>query len=186
MLTNYSIFKKIINFTKKIMGRDKRSLFLKKLSMDNPTLIFCSDICITVSDKINFGKHVIIDQKAYLASNGGITIGDYSQLAVGVTIFSDDHLYDIGDTIPISNKKVDKPVVIENFCIIGANVSILPGVRIGEGSIIGMGSVVTTNIASLSIVMGNPARVIKMRGKEEFLKLKSDQKYFTIVKGKEN
>jgi maltose O-acetyltransferase len=59
--------------------------------------------------------------------------------------------------------KKAQPVSIEDDVWIGARVIILPGVRIGQGSIIGAGAVVAKNIPSYSICVGNPARIIRSR-----------------------
>ena len=57
-----------------------------------------------------------------------------------------------------------KPVVIEDDVWIGGRVTILPGVHIATGSIIGAGSVVTKNVEPYTIVGGNPAHFLKKRG----------------------
>lgn len=54
-----------------------------------------------------------------------------------------------------------RPIVIEDKVWIGINTTILPGVKIGYGAIIGAGSVVTRDVPAMSIVAGNPARIIK-------------------------
>lgn len=54
-----------------------------------------------------------------------------------------------------------KPVYIDNNVWIGANSIILPGVHIGEGAVIGAGSIVTKNVPSYSLVGGNPAKIIR-------------------------
>ena len=54
-----------------------------------------------------------------------------------------------------------KPVVIGNDCWFGANVVVCPGVTIGDGCVIGAGSVVTRNVPPLSFAAGNPCRVIR-------------------------
>lgn len=54
-----------------------------------------------------------------------------------------------------------KPVEIGDDCWIGANVSIMPGVKIGKGCTIGTGSVVTRDIPDFSVAVGTPAKVIK-------------------------
>lgn len=58
-----------------------------------------------------------------------------------------------------------RPVLIEDDVWIGARVIILPGVKVGKGSVIGAGSVVTKDVMPYTVVGGNPARVLK--GREE-------------------
>ena len=55
-----------------------------------------------------------------------------------------------------------KPVTIKKEAWIGANVTILPGVTVGEGAVVGSASVVTKDVAAHTVVAGNPAKVIKM------------------------
>ena len=59
------------------------------------------------------------------------------------------------------NLEYAKPVTIENDCWLAANVVVCGGVTIGEGSVIGAGSVVTKNIPPHSLAVGNPCRVIR-------------------------
>lgn len=56
-----------------------------------------------------------------------------------------------------------KEVVIEDGCDIGIGSIILPGVKIGEGSIVGAGAVVTKDVPPYSVVVGNPARILRKR-----------------------
>lgn len=86
-------------------------------------------------------------------------IGDRVQIATGVSIFTAGH-----DTSVLSRRKgveFGHPIFIEDDCWIGGNVVILPGVRIGKGSTIGAGSVVTADIPPYSVAVGNPCRVKK-------------------------
>ena len=57
----------------------------------------------------------------------------------------------------------EAPVVIEKDVWLGANVMVLPGVRIGEGAVVGAGSVVTRSIPAMTMAAGNPARIIRER-----------------------
>ena len=55
-------------------------------------------------------------------------------------------------------------VIIEDGCDIGIGSVILPGVKIGEGSIVGAGAVVTKDVLPYSVVAGNPAKSLRKRG----------------------
>lgn len=75
------------------------------------------------------------------------------------------------ETPPSSEMPLKGDTVIGNDVWIGQNAVILPGVRIGDGAIIGLNSVVGTDIPPYSIAVGNPASVIRKRFDEEFIQL---------------
>jgi maltose O-acetyltransferase len=83
------------------------------------------------------------------------------------------HNYDSSDsaTLPFDDTNLLRPIKIEKFCWIGTNVIILPGVTIGEGSVIGAGSIVTHNIPKMAVCAGNPAKVIKYRNPKQYHEL---------------
>lgn len=91
-----------------------------------------------------------------------IEIGDYVQTAIGLTIVSGGH--DTSDYSPLLN---NQKVIIEGENWIGANVTIIGGVKIGIGAIIAAGSVVTNDIPAYCIAGGIPARVLKKRTPSE-------------------
>jgi acetyltransferase-like isoleucine patch superfamily enzyme len=68
-------------------------------------------------------------------------------------------------------------VHIKDFVWCGNNVTIIPGITIGEGAIIAAGAVVVKDVPDCAIVGGNPAQIIKYRNKEAFYKLKSEKKF---------
>lgn len=113
----------------------------------------------------------------YIECNGGVEIGRYFHCGRGLTILSSNHNYNSDDFIPYSPIDILKPVKIDDFVWIGINVLILPGVSIGEGAVIGAGSVVTKDVPAFAIVGGNPARVLKMRDQQKFERLKSEKKF---------
>jgi lipopolysaccharide O-acetyltransferase len=96
-----------------------------------------------------------------------VIIGDDTLIAQNVTIISHNHGVD-----PISEVKYhsqilsSKPILIGSNVWIGQNAIILPGVTIGDTSIVAAGSVVTKNVETLTIVAGNPAKPIKRFNKE--------------------
>lgn len=88
----------------------------------------------------------------------GIHLGRYSSLAGGTAVLSHEHVFRNPNDYNIPHMA---DTVIGERCAIGINVIILCGVKIGDECIIGAGSVVTKDIPSNSIAVGNPARVIK-------------------------
>ena len=112
---------------------------------------------------LRLGKNVSIHPLCYIDAQGGISIGNNVSIAHNVSILSFDH--DYSDTSkPIKDAPLTlKEIVIENDVWIGAAARILGGVRIGTGSVIGAGAVVTKDIPPMSIAVGVPARVIKSR-----------------------
>ena len=94
---------------------------------------------------------------------GEITIGNGVRIAPHVMIFAANHVF--SDTeIPIFKQGVETaPIIIEDDVWIAGQVMITAGVRIGRGSVIGAGAVVTTDIPAWSVAVGVPAKVIKSR-----------------------
>ena len=92
---------------------------------------------------------------------GPVNIGHHVNLAQGITVTALNHNFED------SEKRIDEqgvsttPVVIEDDVWIGANVVILPGVRVGTHSVVAAGAVVTKEVPPHSIVAGIPAKIIK-------------------------
>jgi len=105
--------------------------------------------------KILIGDRTALNSFCRLFGHGSIEIGEDTQIGPGVLITTTDHDYQ-GDL-----ETRFKPVVIGKQVWIGANVTILPGVEIGDLSVIGAGSVVTKDIPPRYVAVGVPARVIK-------------------------
>lgn len=92
----------------------------------------------------------------YIQGIGKIYIGDYTQIASNVVIISANH--DLYDT----RKHIPGEVHIGKYCWLGANVSVMPNVTLGDFTIVGAGSVVTKSFpAGHCVIAGNPAKVIK-------------------------
>ena len=123
--------------------------------------------------KFSFGHGSHLKSSTFIECSGGVSIGRYFHPARGLTIFSSNHNYRTATKIPYDENDILLPVVIRDFVWCGTNVTILPGVTIGEGAIIGAGSVVVKNVPPLAIVGGAPARVIGRRDPEQFKQLLS-------------
>lgn len=110
------------------------------------------------------GNHTWIGQQCFLHSAGGLQIGRAVGIGPQVIILTSQHKDIANKEMPVylSALKFSK-VVIKDRCDIGAGAVILPGVKIGEGAIIGAGAVVTKDISPYEIWVGNPARFLKKR-----------------------
>jgi acetyltransferase-like isoleucine patch superfamily enzyme len=96
---------------------------------------------------------------------GPVVIGDLTMLSTSVQIIGQDHGKEsisapMRIAPPFSPRQV---TVIEADCWIGSRVTIMEGVRIGRGAVVGAGSIVTRDIPPYSIALGSPAKVTKMR-----------------------
>lgn len=132
------------------------------------------------------GVAVNVEHGATFGSGKGIRLGDRSgigvdaelhgTIAIGADVMmgprcvmlSRDHNFD--DTSRPMNQQgfgVDRGIVIEDDVWFGANVTVTGGVRIGRGSVIAAGAVVTSDVPEYSVAGGVPARVIRRRGANE-------------------
>ena len=135
---------KILN----IMEYDKSSYFEHK--------IYLSD-----TKNIKIGKHCHLNENIFIQ---GALIGNYVMIAPNVSILTGMHNFsDTAIPMILQGAATNKTPIIEDDVWIGRNVIIMPGIRIGKGSIIGAGAVVTRDVLPYSIVGGVPAKIIKMR-----------------------
>lgn len=136
-------------------------------------------ICKNIFDKC--GINVTVEKGAYFGDGRGIIIGNNSGIGVNckiqqnvkigndvmmgedIIIITCTHKFD-NCSIPMRVQGLKMgPVTIEDDVWIGSRVVILPGVKIGKGSIIGVGAVVTKDVSEYSIVGGIPAKLIRSR-----------------------
>lgn len=94
-----------------------------------------------------------------LVDDGPISIGDHTMLGPNVTLVTTGH--PIKPELRLKVAQYSMPIVIENNVWIGAGVTVLPGVTIGENSVVGAGSVVTNDIPANSVAYGTPCKVVR-------------------------
>lgn len=116
------------------------------------------------SPSIKFHNGVYIGNFCSFLSAGNLEIGENTLIASYVCITTENHGIKQGPSFNyIDQELTNSDVIVGKNCWIGEKVTILPGVVIGDNSIIGANSVVTKSIPSNCIAVGNPAKVIKKR-----------------------
>lgn len=112
----------------------------------------------------------------YIQGNGGIWIGNYVHFASNIGVISGNHgLY---NHMAHDNKEVR----IDDYCWIGMNAMIMPGVHLGPRTVVGAGSVVTKSFPDgYCVIGGNPAKLIKELDKEKFVPTKYKEEYYGFV-----
>lgn len=112
---------------------------------------------------VEIGNHCSINPNTVMYGTGGIRIGNYVRIAANTIIIASMHKFDRLDTPIRCQGYTAEGITIEDDVWIGANASILDGVKIGCGSVVGAGAVVNKDVQPYSVVVGVPAKVIRYR-----------------------
>lgn len=149
---------------KKIVGPIRKKKLMRGLTK------YGDDVTVgkncTFLGNIECGNHIFINEGAYFASTRAkLIIKDHRMFGPNVTIYTGDHaIHVVGKhIIDITDEDkdnlgggFDKDVIIEDGCWIGTRAIILKGVRIGKGSVIGAGAIVTKDVPDYSVYVGIP------------------------------
>jgi acetyltransferase-like isoleucine patch superfamily enzyme len=112
----------------------------------------------------------------YIQGKGGIEIGDYTQIAPNVVIVSANH--DVYD----SRKHIEAKVTIGKYCWLSAGCKIMPGVTLGDFTIVGAGAVVTKSFPEGHCIIGGvPAKQIKELDKEKCIRYELEPKFYGYI-----
>ncbi|MGH2443123.1 MAG: acyltransferase, partial [Chloroflexota bacterium] len=105
---------------------------------------------VIIDGNVTMGSHIKLESNVYIPTH--TTVGDYVFIGPSAVLTNDRY--------PLRLRDQYQPVgpVLEDGVTIGANATILPGVRIGEGSMVAAGSVVTRDVPAWHLAMGTPAR----------------------------
>ncbi len=135
-----------------------RELFSKLIGKEvDETFTLFPPFSTDCGRNICVGKNVFINAGCCFQDQGGITIGDGVLIGHNVVLATLNH-----DIDPSKRSTLHpSPIFIGNNVWVGANATILPGVRIGDGAIIAAGATVHRDVAMNTIVGGVPARLIK-------------------------
>ena len=119
-----------------------------------------------VGEFISIGNNVGMGEFAYLGGAGGLSIGDDCIIGQYFSCHPENHFCDELDELIRHQGVSRKGINIGNNCWIGSKVTILDGVRIGDGCVIAAGAVVNKSFPSNSVIGGVPAKLLKQRGDE--------------------
>jgi maltose O-acetyltransferase len=108
---------------------------------------------------VSIGDNTFINFNAVILDCAPVTIGDGAQIAPGVQLLAADHPRDAQTRRDLL--ELARPISIGSNVWLGAAAIVLPGVSVGDDSIIGAGSVVTRDIPSGVLALGNPCRVVR-------------------------
>ena len=162
----YSKIQAVVNGTLKLNAKLNTSedveLIRKNLSeiigteIDTTTIVFVP-FYTNFGQFITMGKNVFINHACSFLDMGGITIEDNVLIGPKVNLITENHPLNPNDRKSL----ICKPIVIKRNTWIGAAATILPGVTIGENSVVAAGAVVTADVPPNTIVGGVPAKFIK-------------------------
>lgn len=165
---------------------------LKKCGED---VFISANVEIRRPQLVTVGEHVAIDSGFYLTTQA--IIGDYIHIAPYITVIggakgllrmadfttiaagcriicgSDGHMGEglVGPTIPeeFQDRVTHAPVVFERFASVGTNVTVMPGIILAEGSVVGACSMITKSTEPWTVYLGVPARPVKVRPRDKML-----------------
>lgn len=133
------------------------------VQLSDYTLIIVDNRFSENKSKISIGKGTYVGEfNNFRVGGADLLIGENCVISQHITIITSNH--DIKKDVLINKQPWEmKPVIIGDDVWIGANSIILPGISVGNGAVIGAGSVVTKDVPEDAIVVGNPAKIIKYR-----------------------
>jgi acetyltransferase-like isoleucine patch superfamily enzyme len=117
--------------------------------------------CFFSGNKVRIGSHTVLNRDCHIDGREGVTIGDCVSVSPEVYILSMTHDAQSGGFAEVRAR-----TVVGDHVWIGVRAIILPGVKLGEGCVVGAGSVVTRDVAPFDIVAGVPAKVVGTRNRE--------------------
>lgn len=174
---------KILVYTAKLY-RDAHKQFeralgascLKEIKNRGISCYFEGDGTIIDPEKCILGDHVHLGRNFYIRATGGLSVGSYTHISRNVTIHTVNHNIN-GELLPYDRNDISKSISIGNYVWIGMGACILPGVRIGDGSVIGMNTTISKDVEENSIVVGSQQRIVGYRDVAHTKKLNEEKKY---------
>lgn len=136
---------------------ESQHLLEELFEQKNENLTVMPPFTVDFGPQVSLGKNIYINKNVNMVSLGGIRIEDNVLIGPKAIIISINH----DQTVQNRRNLMPKSVHLKKNSWIGAGAIVLPGITIGENSIVGAGSVVTKDVPNNTVVVGNPAKVIK-------------------------
>lgn len=149
-----------------------------KFKFCGENVVFKAGGTIYHPENISIGNHVRVGDNCFIMAIGGVEIGDGTIISRNVCIHSGNHSYKSDTIVPYDDSYDRRKTTIGKAVWIGQNVNILPGVSIGDGAIIGMGTTVSKNVNIGEIVVGKGQRTLGERDIESLKKAISKDSFF--------
>jgi len=187
------ILKANSNINSSVLNKGSKSNFKCKITNSTVSFTEINEGCVVQDTKtygnVTLGRFVTITGPGTVikALNNTIQIGSFTSIGQNVCIVDFNHNINKCSSAFLNHLVfndtfvkdiVGQNIIIEEDVFIGSNTVILPGVKIGRGSIIGAGSIVNIDIPRYSIAVGNPIKVKKKRFSDELINLLEDLKWW--------
>ncbi len=145
------------------IGRGSRLVLGSKASLQfGKDVYFMANFGGDFSGNVILGNNVRFQPNCRVTVHEELRIGEYTGFAEGVSIHDETHLITGGSDPYFRRPLITQPIVIGRNVWVGAKVTILQGVTIGDNAVIGAHSLVKSDIPAYAIAVGTPARVIRM------------------------
>jgi maltose O-acetyltransferase len=138
-------------------------LFRKAFRNAGKTFFIRSFTWFHYPQNFSIGNNSLIGARSHIFCDDFVTIGDNIMTGPELIIYTSEHNFSSKEVLFTKQGTSHAPVSIGNDVYIGARVIILPGVKIGNGAVIGAGALVKDDIPEYAVAVGVPAKVIKYR-----------------------
>ena len=161
---------------------DRMGILKELFPNSDETLLIRGPVYVDYGDNTYFGKNVYANYNFIILDVCPVHIGDNVFFGPNVSILTALHaligeerqFYFDEEKSHLTDKEYGKPITIGNDCWFGGSVTILPGVTIHDNVVVGAGSVVTHDLESGYVYVGNPAKKLKAIKKEDSIFLKKE------------
>lgn len=145
--------------------KDRRTIIKKLFGKADDTFQIESDFWCDYGYNIEFGRNFYANHGCIILDEAKVVFGDYVFIGPNCGFYTAGH--PVNSKLRAKGLEYAKSIIVGNNVWFGGNVVVMPGIRIGDDVIVGAGSVVTKDIPSGVIAVGNPCRVLRNISKKE-------------------